>query len=716
MSGPLTYGTAPVERAAVRTDLVVLAAAGAAVVAGYASWPNGIQARAVLSHGAGAVIALLAAVMIMRAARRPGAWRPSRAAGLAILRIGLFQAAALVVVMTRPPPAPYGEGFLVDLPYAAVAVLLLLLYRAELAEHFEALDRREVVADIALLVVAGGAIVFLVLRPSGVEGSSVQDLVSSAIIAAATISALAAGGALALRVPSPVHVGLFAILTGFAASSVAFGSEWIRGQYVAGKGLVDLPVGLGALAMAGLLAAGPILAERRHDGLDKLGRPLLTAIAVATACASLTFVATWEFKQRAGLLETSILVGLLCTAVAARVLLNQLRSTRAGEDLARALKEKEHALREADEGLIRLRELHRSLALSEERLRLLVDAAVDGIVQLDERRIITRANEAFCSMLGLPRERIERMEWGKLAEEVEGAAGSLAALPETGHAVLSRLEQNLHLEARTSELPGPEPGVLLVVRDVTAAKVADQTIRSLFKFLQDRDEDRTRLLKRTNAAIESERNRIARDLHEGPVQGVSAASLSLEAVLALMRTGDLAKATSVLTKVREELAEETDNLRRLMSDLRPPILDERGLIPALRDTLAKFGRSSDVKTHFESKSLVDIPPDVETLAYRIVQEALTNAGKHARASEVRVSVEAMAGQLRVEVVDDGVGFDPASARDFLRAGRVGLASMRERTELANGSLLVRSTPGAGTLIVATLPFERTLSAPEAALT
>jgi signal transduction histidine kinase len=235
---------------------------------------------------------------------------------------------------------------------------------------------------------------------------------------------------------------------------------------------------------------------------------------------------------------------------------------------------------------------------------------------------------------------------------------------------------------------------------------------------------------------------------------VSAVSLSLEAVLALMRTGDLQKAASVLTKVREELAEESDNLRRLMSDLRPPILDERGLIPALRDTLVKFGRSSDVKTHFESKALVDIPPDVETLAYRIVQEALTNAGKHARATEVRVSVEAMAGQLRVEVVDDGVGFDPAAAD----SGGFGLVAMRQRVSrafadidvqlkqrhdlvpnlvetvkgyaahergtldavvqsrnaaIANGSLLVRSTPGAGTLIVATLPFERTAAAPEA---
>jgi PAS domain S-box-containing protein len=703
----------PASSVSARAPLALLAVAAVAVAVAYGLWPRGIEQRALLSHGSGGIIALLAAAIILRAARRPDAWKPSFAAGLALLAIGLGQAAGLAFTMLDPPTGPYGGDALVVGPYVVVATLLLVLYRSELVEHFPREERGEALADITLLAVAGSVIVFLVLRP-GLPTSS-RDLVSSAIIAITTVVAIAAGGAVALRDPSPVHLGLFAILSGFGVSSVAFGLQWLRAEYVAGHPLVDLPIGFGALAMAGLLSLEPALSGRRAErAMRRLRRPLLTAAAVATACASLTFAAVMEVRRHAGLLETSLFIGILCIGVAARVVLNQLRSTRAGDQLARALADKERALNEADEGLVRLRHLHRSLALSEERLRLLVDAAVDGIVELDGTGTIRRVNEALCSMLGLPRDRVEGVKWQDLAEEIEGVSGSLASLPETGHAVLPRNDQDLHLEARTSELPGPDPGLLLVVRDVTAARVADQTIRSLFKFLQDRDEDRTRLLKRTNAAIESERNRIARDLHDGPVQGVSAVSLSLEAVLVLLRSAEVEKAISVLADIRAELSEETDNLRRLMSDLRPPILDERGLIPALREILAKFGRTSGVKTRFESKSLVDIPADVETLAYRIVQEALTNAGKHAGASEVRLFVEAVAGQLRVEITDDGVGFDPASARDFLRAGRVGLASMRERTELANGSLLVRSTPGGGTTIVATLPFERTASAPEPA--
>src|SRR5204863_5835907 len=135
-------------------------------------------------------------------------------------------------------------------------------------------------------------------------------------------------------------------------------------------------------------------------------------------------------------------------------------------------------------------------------------------------------------------------------------------LPGTGRATLPRRGQDLHLEARTSALPGA--GELLIVRDVTAARVADQTIRSLLQFLQDRDEDRSRLLRRTNSAIEAERNRIARDLHDGPVQGVSAASLSREAALLMIKAGDIDRGLDVLGKIRQELAEEADSLRRLM--------------------------------------------------------------------------------------------------------------------------------------------------------
>src|SRR4029450_5858970 len=136
----------------------------------------------------------------------------------------------------------------------------------------------------------------------------------------------------------------------------------------------------------------------------------------------------------------------------------------------------------------------------------------------------------------------------------------------------------------------------------------------------------------------------------------------------------------------------------------PPVLEERGLIPALRETVDRFGRDNLVHTEFSGRASGEIPQDLETLAYRVVQEALSNSAKHAHPVSVTVAVETTGGQLRVEIVDDGEGFDAGKAREYLQSGRVGLASMRERVELANGTFMVHSAPGRGTTVVASLPM------------
>ena len=262
----------------------------------------------------------------------------------------------------------------------------------------------------------------------------------------------------------------------------------------------------------------------------------------------------------------------------------------------------------------------------------------------------------------------------------------LRSLPETSEAILVSEKGTSYLEARSSVLPTTPPGQLLLIRDVTSNKTAEQTIRTLFQFLQDRDEDRTRLLQRTHAAIEAERNRIARDLHDGPIQGISGVALSLEAVKLMIEAGDMAGAAGMLHTISSELSDEAKSLRQVMSDLRPPVLEQRGLIPAVRELCARMHRELDIPVIVQSGPPADVPSDVETLAYRVIQEALANAAKHS-------------------VSDDGQGFDPNDAREFLRMGKVGLASMRERAELAGGTLTIRSTPGRGTIVMASIPFD-----------
>jgi PAS domain S-box-containing protein len=654
---------------------------------------------------------LTSGAIILRARRNAApSWR-----GAHYLAVGMFAVAgagAIFLANEMSGAAHYAPS-LYDIGFLAIAGPFLLPLRPEFQDHFEPEDRREIGTDVALTTLALACIAYLSLLAPGADAVT---MFSAGLFALTAAAAFTGYGALALWVATPAHVAMFLVFTSLSAATIWLGSNWVDGSYSADHPGLPLAFSLAGFALAGIVAMAP---RRTTSGpmaaSNRLGRPLLTTIAVAAACAALGTVAISAVNNRIHTTQSWILIGALAAAVAARILVNQLRSTRATRSATSALEEKEAALAETDLALERLRLANDTLRESEEHLRLVFEAAVDGIVELDTNDAILRANEAFCQMVRLPRDVVEGQPWTAVAAAVEGADDSFTTLPSTGQGILQREGHPLHLEARLSEIPSNPPKRLLLVRDTTAAKVADQTIRSLFQFLQDRDEDRTRIMRRTNSAIEQERNRIARDLHDGPVQGVSAASLSLEAALLMIKAGELEDGLDILNKIRQELSEEADSLRRLMSGLRPPLLEERGLVPAIRETLSKFGREQTVETEFASNVPVEVPADLETLAYRIVQEALSNAGKHAEASKLAVTIEADAGQIRIEIVDDGVGFDSAQSRDYLRMGRVGLASMRERVELANGTFMVHSTPGRGTTILATLPLNATGASRELAV-
>lgn len=683
-----------------RGALGLALATGIGLVVAYAMLPDGEQARAVMADGAVLVACLVAGGVLLASRRSPHAWRTAGLLGIGMLSLAAAAAGFLARDLIDPGPLPPGP---IDLAFVPLGVLFFAPARREFLTHFRRRDRREIVADTILIAAACSIVAYLLLHSSDSDASTA---VSAGVFSVIAVSAVAVYGALALWVPTAEHLGQLAAFIAMAGGVAAFAVHRVDGQYIGGYPEVGLSVAGGALLLAGVATALP---RRADEGPlaepGRLSRAVLTVLAIGAACGSLAFVASMAVNDRVGAGQATAFVATLAAAIALRVLANQVQSVSAHRNADGALAQKEAALRETDLALARLRRANETLRISEERLRLLFEAAVDGIVELDGSDVILGVNDAFCRMIGMPEGLVTGRAWTALAVAVDGSDESFAQLPGTGQCTLQREGHALHLEARVSEIPGDPPRRLLLVRDVTAQRVADQTIRSLFKFLQDRDEDRTRLLRRTNAAIEAERNRIARDLHDGPVQGVSAASLSLEAALLMLKAGDAGESVNVLGKVREELSEEADNLRRLMSGLRPPLLEERGMIPAIRETLERFGKEQEVETSFQARVTVDVPQDIETLAYRVVQEALSNASKHAEAGEISVTVEAEAGQLRIEIVDDGVGFDPARAREFLRIGRVGLASMRERVELANGTFMVHSTPGKGTTVMATLPLE-----------
>ncbi len=687
----------PQRRPRVIAVLLILAVAG--VVIAQVMMPTDPRTRALVSEAMVACACLLAAVAIAIAVQR-GAWRGGLWVAWVIVVIGAAAAFMFVLDVTGPIRHDPSRA---DLAFLVVLVPLIGLALAEAREHSPSHERRELLADMLLIGASLSAILYIVLRPAGADATTST---SAAVFALVAAMELTVAGAVSLWVPNRAHVLQAAGFAVLAAATAGLGWQWTHGGYVGQPSWIHLAFALGALALAGIAVVVP-----RHVAVEpaeppRWTRPVLTAIAVVAACAALALVAMFDHRRGISATQSAWLIALLGVGVAARILANQISSSHVHRAFQAGLEDKEAALKEADRALDRVRETNETLRQSEEHLRLVFDAAVDGIVEMDQRGVVLRTNDAFCRMVGLDRLAVEGQRWSVLAAAVPGATVDFASLPRAGEAEIRRAEgQAMHLESRVSQIPTAPPRTLMLVRDVTAARVADQTIRSLFQYLQDRDEDRTRLMRRSNAAIESERNRVARDLHDGPVQGVSAASLSLEAALLMIKAGDIDRGLEVLSKVREELALEADALRRLMSGLRPPVLEERGLVPAISEMVGRFGNESGVHTEFTGHIVPGLPEDLETLAYRIVQEALSNAAKHADAAMLTVTVSSDGVQLRIEVQDDGQGFDSARAREFLHEGRVGLASMRERVELASGSFIVRSSPGRGTTIMATLPVE-----------
>ena len=206
-------------------------------------------------------------------------------------------------------------------------------------------------------------------------------------------------------------------------------------------------------------------------------------------------------------------------------------------------------------------------------------------------------------------------------------------------------------------------------------------------------------LRSAMAAADAERRRWARELHDETLQGLGGLRVLLASVL---QRGDPTQNEAAMREAIGEIETAIGNLRSIITDLRPSALDDLGLRAALSALIER--RERDDLTVVGELSLPDprsgdprLEPDLETTVYRLVQEALTNIVKHARASHVRVAVMAEDEQVSVEVRDDGVGF----AVDSTTSG-FGLAGMRERVFLAGGSLQIESGPD-GTLLHAHLP-------------
>jgi PAS domain S-box-containing protein len=239
-----------------------------------------------------------------------------------------------------------------------------------------------------------------------------------------------------------------------------------------------------------------------------------------------------------------------------------------------------------------------------------------------------------------------------------------------------------------------------IMLDITAQKEAEEKLRWSLEVLRRTLQERRELAQRLESAQEEERRRIAADIHDDPIQAMSAVDLRLQ----LLAASPEKAAAPELTELHETVTQSIERLRSLLFELRPTALDREGLIPALNVYLAHTG--SVLGWSFEVVDALDAepPPEMRAVLYRVAQEAVTNARTHAGATRVDVNVTGSRDGVTIEVRDDGRGFDVEEAMRP-RPGHLGLSTMIERAELLGGRCHVSSAPGRGTVVTCWLPWE-----------
>ena len=329
-------------------------------------------------------------------------------------------------------------------------------------------------------------------------------------------------------------------------------------------------------------------------------------------------------------------------------------------------------------------------------LDLLLATVTDAVITSDESSVLTSWNGAAETIfgkradqvLGLPAALVFRT--GFVDAE---RAGALEMLAETGgfrgELTYQRDDgRRIHLESRVASIvdgDGTRIGYVSINRDITERRYADEAVRSL--------------LKEILTAQEVERRRIARELHDETAQALTSLLVGLRAI---EESQDLPQALRGTSGLRGLVSAALEGVKRISRGLRPSVLDDLGLQEALERLGQEVSRQNGFVVDVDGTGprLPRLPEAVETALYRVVQEALTNASRHASPKAVSVLIHRSPSEVRLVIEDDGKGFDSSAP---LSEGQVGLVGIRERAHLVGGSVTIESSPGQGTTICVSVP-------------
>ena len=381
----------------------------------------------------------------------------------------------------------------------------------------------------------------------------------------------------------------------------------------------------------------------------------------------------------------------------------------------------------AAQNITEAKESELALRESEEKYRNLVESISEVIYEFDENGVMSYVSPAVEALLGYQPKELEGRHFRDfVAQEdmlrVLRAFRNVLSGPGGGGEYRVRAKSGETRWVRTTTQPVYEGERLVGVRgvlvDVTDRVRADEQLRAYQDHLEHLVDQRTAELRAANDRLaslsqrlmhaqEDERRHIARELHDEIGQALTALRMSLQAA----RHAHPIPAPQMDDAIR--IAEHTlQQVRDLSLDLRPSLLDDLGLVPALRWYIDRQAQRTGLAVVFEADTPDErLPADLEVACFRFVQEALTNIARHAQASQVQIRLRRRDRGLALEVADDGVGFDVADTLDeAVRGGSIGLLGMEERVQLAGGQMEIESGQGKGTLIRARFPLAPLLPA------
>jgi PAS domain S-box-containing protein len=344
---------------------------------------------------------------------------------------------------------------------------------------------------------------------------------------------------------------------------------------------------------------------------------------------------------------------------------------------------------------------------SEEKYSTVVENSPTGIFIYRNGRL-EFGNQRFFQMVGLSQSDLARMDvadiihpddWPMVREMWRRRLAGTGATQDYECRIIHSGGETRWIAGRSALIRyGGESALLGNIQDITERHKAEQALR-------DSREALHKLSARLMSAQENERQRVARELHDSLGQSLSAVKFIVERALdEQYEDGDNKQRT--LRTVVPVIQGAVEEVRRISMALRPTTLDDLGLLA----TLAWFTREfQSTYPHMEVERLVEVeefevPEAFKTSVFRILQEAMNNAAKYSQATRITVALRQVLGDLQLLVSDNGVGFNPTEIRRNASGGGFGLVSMRERAELFGGSLIITSSPGEGTMIIARWPL------------